>query len=45
MVQSGSTRIETVVKIEPRAINNFLERDRLFRDIERYNKIKRADIK
>ncbi|MBU92027.1 MAG: hypothetical protein CML88_00665 [Rhodobiaceae bacterium] len=45
MVQSGSTRIETVVKIEPRAINNFLERDRSFRDIERYNKIKRADIK
>ena len=45
LTQSGNIKIDIMVKIEPRTINNFLEIDRSFRDIERYNKIKRADIK
>ena len=42
--QSGNIRTDIIVSVEPSIINNFLESDKSFRDIDRYNKIKIADI-
>ena len=42
--QSGNIRTDIIVSVEPSIINNFLERDKSFRDIDRYNRIRIAEI-